>query len=157
MAPCSKKRLQVHINKTALCQSKQIHTALPATRNSAPVHVVLLPRHQNLVLLWQMPELGLVNGICHDQRSVCAWKKERWTQLGCLFPFFPCWTMNGSRRMFLCVTCDIFLICLCRIKIPICNCSVLCSWGFSMTPEDVGGDTTTNASELQNWKLKTYF
>lgn len=32
-----------------------------------------------------------------------------------------------------------------------------CSWGFLMTPEDVGGDRTTNAPELQNWKVKADF
>ena len=36
MAPHSEKRLQVHINKRAVCQSKQSRTVLPVTRNSAP-------------------------------------------------------------------------------------------------------------------------
>lgn len=91
MAPRGEKRLRVHINKRELCQSKQAHTALPVTRNSAPVPVLLLPRHQNLVLFWQRPELSTVN-LFLSPSKLCPCMEERkinsaWV---CFSPFCPC-------------------------------------------------------------------
>lgn len=77
MALHSEKRLQVHINKRAACQSKQSHIALPATRNSAPNSCHSPARSQNLVLFWQTLDLSVVNKFCHIQRPIYVLQEER--------------------------------------------------------------------------------
>lgn len=44
-------------------------------------------------------------------------RKKGELRFGVFFPIFPCWKMNGSRRMFLRITHNIFLICFC-MKTP---------------------------------------